>query len=975
MKRLVWLGLFWLGSSTLFAGIQLAPLFQNNAVLQQGKPVPVWGLAAPGETLAITYTAPVAADSQELTTVADANGRWQATLAALHACAEPATLTVSGTGEKLVRTGILVGEVWLAAGQSNMDMALFWTKRGKEVAKTADLPLIRYFKIGTVAKDSPQFGLHGNWNACRPGGAGGFSELGFYFARELHRELGVPIGIINSSWGGTAIEAWMDAKTLANDPAGAAVRERWEKALGEFPAKQEKYRQAKAAWQAEKDTAGPEFKKQAPFPPGGGPGSQYMPSGLYNAMLHPLIPGAIRGVIWYQGENNAAHPAEYRTLFPSFITGMRTLLKQGDIPFYWVQLPNYNIGDNAADWAGLREAQSAALALPGTGQAVTIDIGDPKEIHPANKEEVARRLALLAFKRTYGKAATVDSGPVLARADFLADNTVQVRFKECAGGLKSTAGNVQGFELAGDDGIFHTATARITVGDSVLVNSEKISKPTAIRYAWHNNPTGLTLANSNGLPAAPFWAKRDPEPPGNLPPARENKHPQMGVCVHFSNGWYTEPEIPRKIAEAGFSWVREDFYWAQMEKEKGSYTLPPGYRKTIDALHAAGLNILAIFNGGNKLYGNPFDKEAFAKAAAWFAKETEGKVQAIEILNEPHNFGFRAHYGGTWNGMEKDGTASPWVGEYVRLLNTAAPAIRQANPKVRIIGLGGVPPVNFRQLEMGIATSVDGIADHPYSPRLSAEYIPYADNENILKRDGIITADERGTFASQVKMCRERSVKFHGPRQIWHTEFGWPSYQENKNGNLFAGFTRDAQAKYLLRRMAESLGLGIEMLFIYNLRDNGPDKHNAEHNFGLLDIKMRPKPAYEAVKRFNTFMAKYRLAAKPTARITPITKHADRQPVVWDGSKIQTDGRIACHQFADNRGNPAILLWSIERAGGDLQPAMADIELPVQEAFTAIFAYNILTGELSKLPFEQKGQIISLKKVTIPDTPMALFLE
>jgi hypothetical protein len=453
-------------------------------------------------------------------------------------------------------------------------------------------------------------------------------------------------------------------------------------------------------------------------------------------------------------------------------------------------------------------------------------------------------------------------------------------------------------------------------------------------------------------------------------------HPRIGVCVHFSNGWYTEPEIPKMIAEAGFTWAREDFYWSSIEKEKGIYVMPDSYRKTIDDLNAAGLKVLAIFNGSNKLYApDIYDAEAYARAAAWFARETRGKVQAIEILNEPHNFGFSKHYGGTWNGVEKDGSVSKWVPKYVQLLNTAAPAIKAANPEVKVLGLGGVPPVTFRQLEMGISPVVDAITDHPYSPRMTAEYVPYASKDGILQRDGVATADERGTFVSQEKMMREQSAKFHGPKAIWHTEFGWPSYQETKNGNLFAGLTRDAQAKYLLRRMAEALGVGTDMLFVYNFRDNGTDEHNAEHNFGLLDIKLKPKPSYDAVSRFNHYMAPFQTDPAAGVSVFPVTTHADYSPVVWDGSRIEAGGKVLAYPFIAGDGRKTTLVWASERAGGDLQPAVADVEISTDKPAQAVKAYDFLTGETRDVSFVNKDGRVMLKKMTVTDSPVALIIE
>ncbi len=516
--RIAFLGMM-LSAEAAHADVTLAPLFQNNAILQREKPVTIWGTADPGEAVSVTYTAPdspVAAESQTATTTADSAGKWKVRLTPLKANSSPASLIVSGKNT-IRREGILVGEVWLAAGQSNMDMALFWTPRGIQQAEAANFPLIRFVKIGTASSANPKDTVNVSWSDCVGGKAKGFSELAFHFAKQLHSGLGgVPIGIINSSWGGTSIEAWMNAEALANDPAGDAVKRRWEEALAAFPTKQEKFRQAKAAWTTEKEAAqaaGAEFKKTAPFPPSGGPGSQYVPSGLYNAMIHPLVPFTLRGVIWYQGENNVKRAAEYASLFPSLITGWRSLFEQGDMPFYWVQLPNYNIGDGEADWPALREAQSRTLSLPQTGQAVTIDIGDPKEIHPANKEEVARRLALIAFKRLYGKPSLIDSGPLFQSADFSADGKVTVHFKELANGLQTKPPGkpdaLEGFTLSGTDGIHQKALAHLDpTTNSVSISSPAIPNPTEVRYAWTNNPMHLSLTNSEGLPAAPFRSRK-----------------------------------------------------------------------------------------------------------------------------------------------------------------------------------------------------------------------------------------------------------------------------------------------------------------------------------------------------------------------------------------------------------------------------------------------------------------------------------
>lgn len=510
LVRACCLAMMWtvLGIATpmINAEVVPAPLFADHAVLQRDKPVNIWGRAEANELITATYVSP------SLTRTASANagddGRWRLKLEPLPASSESATLTIAGASKKITLSDILVGEVWLASGQSNMDVALFWTEKGKAEAASVNLPNIRYFKVGTVASDAPRETLSkSSWSKCVSGSAGGFTELGYHFARLIHEKLNVPVGIINSSYGGTSIDAWMDAATLAADPAGPAVMARWQEALATFPARMAAYEIAKVEYETQKQKAKEQctdFKKQPPLPPSNGPGSQYMPSGLYNAMIHPLIPYTLRGVIWYQGENNTRRPKEYCTLFPSLIRSWRSRFEQGEIPFYWVQLPNYNAGTDV-DWAGLREAQSMTLKLPNTAQVISIDIGDPGNVHPANKPEVARRLALLALARIYHVDDLIDSGPVFDHADF--DTEVRLHFRDGVGGLKLKAGSstIGGFTIAGADRVFHPAVAVLdSTNNTVTLRSPAVTRPVAARYAWTNNPRDLALVNRADLPLAPF---------------------------------------------------------------------------------------------------------------------------------------------------------------------------------------------------------------------------------------------------------------------------------------------------------------------------------------------------------------------------------------------------------------------------------------------------------------------------------------
>lgn len=454
------------------------------------------------------------------------------------------------------------------------------------------------------------------------------------------------------------------------------------------------------------------------------------------------------------------------------------------------------------------------------------------------------------------------------------------------------------------------------------------------------------------------------------------RHPQVGIGAHLERYPQHRERALALMAEAGITWIRDDFYWKEIEKTKGHYALPESYRKMIDDCHAAGFSIVAIFNGSNTLYApDRYDPQAYARAAAWFAKETAGKVQAIEILNEPHNFGYTKHYGGSWNGVDsKTGEVDPWVGKYVTLLNVAAKAIKAANPSVKVIGLGSVPPVNFRQLAMGIAPEVDGIVEHPYSFRLTPELLPYASSSGILKRDGIATADTRGTFASQMRMYRELSEKHNGPRELWLTEWGWPTHQEAKAGGLYAGFTEITQAKYTLRRLMESLGLGVEVTMIYDLKDDGTNPYEAEHRFGLLDYQLNPKPSYHAVKRFTSVMTGYTARKTLEVEIFSVNNRPDAHPIVWDGSKLAATGKIMCHQFEDANGQPLIALWSSERATGELNPLIAEVEIATTQPVVKVKAYDFMTGESHSLPFKTKNGRVVLDRLSIPDYPLALTL-
>lgn len=486
----------------LRADVTLAPLFRDHAVIQRDKPVSVWGRGDANEPVQVHFA------GHTSDTVADDDGHWRVQLAPSPASASPTDLVVTGHNTVIVHD-VVVGEVWLCSGQSNMAMTVGNSANADTEIAAGNHPLIRQFKVSLAIADTPQETVGGNWTAASPETVGNFTAVGYYFARELSQTLGMPIGLINATQGGSPIEAWIPAETLAGNTAFAVVAARWQAALDTYPAAKPAYDVRFAEWEAASAgarAAGHAFKQPKPWPPPG-PGSFETPSSLYQGMIHPLIPYAIRGTIWYQGESNSGRDNEYPALFSAMITAWRERFGQGNFPFYWVQLPNYtNPYDNSGvAWAWLREAQTRALALPATGMVVTIDTADPADldnIHPRNKQPVGRRLALLAEAQTYGKAVP-HLGPRFASASPTGA-AVRVEFRLGDGGRLIAPGNApHGFEIAGGDHVFHPANARITDTRTVIVTADSITIPVALRYAWRNSPDA-TLADGSGFPAAPF---------------------------------------------------------------------------------------------------------------------------------------------------------------------------------------------------------------------------------------------------------------------------------------------------------------------------------------------------------------------------------------------------------------------------------------------------------------------------------------
>jgi sialate O-acetylesterase len=488
----------------LRADVTPAPLFTDGAVLQRERPVAVWGRADQGEKVTVTFA------GQRREATAGADGRWLVRLEPLVVAKEGADLVIAGRNTITVHD-VVVGDVWLCSGQSNMEFAVSRAANGAQEAAAANYPLIRHVAVArTVAESASDAVKTTGWKPATPAETGKFTAVGYFFARDIHTRTGIPVGLVHSSWGGTPVESWLSAEALAGNPAFAVVAERWRETLAEYPAAKPRHESALAEWtaaeaaaKAKSPAAHTAFLKKNVRPRAPrGPGDPWTPSGLYNGMIAPLVPYGLRGMLWYQGESNAPRAQEYRALFETLITSWRQQFAQPDLAFFWVNLANYKPVDDKTErtYAFLREAQTAALELPGTGQAIAIDVGDPSDIHPTNKQEVGRRLALLARKRVYGMVAD-DTGPTFERMTREGAQ-LRVRFSHVTTGLIAAERPPGALELAGADRVFHRAIGRID-RDTLLVSAKEVPEPVAVRYAWENAPDA-NLYNGAGLPAVPF---------------------------------------------------------------------------------------------------------------------------------------------------------------------------------------------------------------------------------------------------------------------------------------------------------------------------------------------------------------------------------------------------------------------------------------------------------------------------------------
>lgn len=449
------------------AEIKLPSVIGTNMVLQRNEDVPIWGWDDPGTEVTVSI------GDQSVTGKAGADGRWMVDLKPMKA-GGPHTLTIKGTNEVALEN-VAIGEVWLCSGQSNMEWTVNSSDNAQEEKAAANYPMIRHIKIPHVPMAEPQDNVPSDgWKETTPETVGNFTAVGYFFGRELFKELSVPIGLIGSNWGGTRIEPWTPPVGFKETPALKSIADN----LDNYPQK--------------RDNGG--INHQSPL-------------ALYNGMIAPLVPYKIRGALWYQGESNRGEGMMYHEKMKALIHGWRNIWKNDDLPFYFVQLAPFRYDRNGGNGLALPEiweAQTATLSVPNTGMAVTVDIGNVNDIHPRNKQDVGKRLALWALAKDYGKSHLVYSGPLYKSMEADGDKVV-LHFDHVGGGLVTRDGKAPShFQVAGADGKYVDAKAEIQ-GATVVVSADAVKEPKSVRYAWHELAEP-NLSNKDGLPASPFRA-------------------------------------------------------------------------------------------------------------------------------------------------------------------------------------------------------------------------------------------------------------------------------------------------------------------------------------------------------------------------------------------------------------------------------------------------------------------------------------
>ena len=535
--------LLFAGAIPLQAEVRLPHVLGSHMVLQRGRELPVWGWADPGEHVSVQL-----GDGQAVTAETTEDGRWRVVLPPMDA-GGPFAVTIAGTN-RIVLEDVLVGEVWVCSGQSNMQWTVQSSLNFAEEKAAAQFPHIRHLTVPRIPASLPVEDRDASWTACSPETVGAFSACAYFFGRELHRELDVPVGVINTSWGGTRIEPWappvgfaavsaladIHRQVILTHPTSQAYRDRLTGFLTQTEQWLAKAREAMATEVVLE--AAPAYPAELrPLT------SHQSPTTLYNGMVHPLVPFAMRGAIWYQGESNHGEGKLYTEKMKALVGGWRHVWRQGDFPFLYVQIAPYHYGTEdpyilPAFW----EAQADALAIPQTGMVVTNDIGNVKDIHPKNKQEVGRRLALLALVGTYGRPDVVASGPVV-KSMAIEGDTIRLSFDHVGGGLAAKDDQpLSWFEIIGRETDFEKATATID-GDTLVVSAPNVTEPMAVRFAWHKLAEP-NFMNQEGLPGRPFRIGEVPERDWLALKVPEAKAYTLVYDINLVNA---DKEIPRDV--------------------------------------------------------------------------------------------------------------------------------------------------------------------------------------------------------------------------------------------------------------------------------------------------------------------------------------------------------------------------------------------------------------------------------------------
>ncbi len=508
MKSFQVLFLLALITLTAKADVHLPDVIGSSMVLQQKQTVPIWGTAEPGETVTVAFA------GQKKTVVAGPDGKWRVDLGKLSASFKPQTMTITGKN-KIELKDILVGEVWLVAGQSNMQWRLPESAGGEAATAAANHPNIRLFNVSREVAFKKRVGKLGDWAVCTPESVKEFSAAGYYFGVELEKELKVPIGLLNSSYGGSQAEAWTPVAYLNASPELKPTVDRTKIWDEERPRVRVEYAEAIKKWREQADKSRAAGVRPSPSP--GVPDAlrdYRIASSIYDGMIELLMPFAIRGAAWYQGESNESRAEQYNLLLPTMIRAWRERWGQGDFYFGIVQLPNYrriNAEPEETPWSFIREAQRrTALSVINTGLIVTIDIGVAGDIHPKNKLDVGKRMARWALKDVYGRK--IDNSPVVVKAETKG-SIVVLTYDDFGTGLRIRDGErLDEFAIAGDDKKWFWADGKIVGKNKIEVSSPSVAAPKAVRYAFNSNPKHPNLTNDSGLPASPFRTDDWPDP-------------------------------------------------------------------------------------------------------------------------------------------------------------------------------------------------------------------------------------------------------------------------------------------------------------------------------------------------------------------------------------------------------------------------------------------------------------------------------